>query len=119
MRSSDRVKPYVPPDAALALEQAALMQAMFAVLPEFDALRRDAKSRPVRRTRHRPALEPQADLVIAGHEQVARFQRTRLVRRPCAQLAVAAPGREIGVGGRSEEHTSELQSLMRISYAVF
>src|SRR3546814_6232249 len=27
---------------------------------------------------------------------------------------------EIGVGGRrSEEHTSELQSLMRISYAVF
>src|SRR3546814_11328251 len=25
----------------------------------------------------------------------------------------------IDVGGRSEEHTSELQSLMRISYAVF
>src|SRR3546814_2874357 len=25
----------------------------------------------------------------------------------------------LGVGGRSEEHTSELQSLMRISYAVF
>src|SRR3546814_5316327 len=25
----------------------------------------------------------------------------------------------IGVSGRSEEHTSELQSLMRISYAVF
>src|SRR3546814_1198503 len=24
-----------------------------------------------------------------------------------------------GTGGRSEEHTSELQSLMRISYAVF
>src|SRR3546814_10848174 len=30
---------------------------------------------------------------------------------------VAAHGRD--VGGRSEEHTSELQSLMRISYAVF
>src|SRR3546814_10437792 len=28
-------------------------------------------------------------------------------------------GREDGVGDRSEEHTSELQSLMRISYAVF
>src|SRR3546814_5741286 len=27
--------------------------------------------------------------------------------------------REILEGGRSEEHTSELQSLMRISYAVF
>src|SRR3546814_9233823 len=25
----------------------------------------------------------------------------------------------MGLGGRSEEHTSELQSLMRISYAVF
>src|SRR3546814_1483030 len=25
----------------------------------------------------------------------------------------------IGIKGRSEEHTSELQSLMRISYAVF
>src|SRR3546814_7821037 len=39
------------------------------------------------------------------------------------------PGRNVGIGtnhtlfalaaGRSEEHTSELQSLMRISYAVF
>src|SRR3546814_1668215 len=27
--------------------------------------------------------------------------------------------RTAAVGGRSEEHTSELQSLMRISYAVF
>src|SRR3546814_3673523 len=25
----------------------------------------------------------------------------------------------LGIAGRSEEHTSELQSLMRISYAVF
>src|SRR3546814_9748370 len=35
--------------------------------------------------------------------------------------AVAAPARAagLGAGGRSEEHTSELQSLMRISYAVF
>src|SRR3546814_3842792 len=28
-------------------------------------------------------------------------------------------GQHRPVGGRSEEHTSELQSLMRISYAVF
>src|SRR3546814_1738243 len=28
-------------------------------------------------------------------------------------------GERLQVGGRSEEHTSELQSLMRISYAVF
>src|SRR3546814_14563652 len=32
-------------------------------------------------------------------------------------LAVQAAGRALG--DRSEEHTSELQSLMRISYAVF
>src|SRR3546814_10631755 len=29
------------------------------------------------------------------------------------------PGEAVRVGQRSEEHTSELQSLMRISYAVF
>src|SRR3546814_3738882 len=48
---------------------------------------------------------------------IAGWQRLRLIewpglRRPVAlALAVAAT--------RSEEHTSELQSLMRISYAVF
>src|SRR3546814_7546520 len=31
----------------------------------------------------------------------------------------AVGDRLLGVEGRSEEHTSELQSLMRISYAVF
>src|SRR3546814_2511454 len=35
----------------------------------------------------------------------------QMLRRP--------PRAEPGVVGRSEEHTSELQSLMRISYAVF
>src|SRR3546814_8718915 len=30
-----------------------------------------------------------------------------------------AEGRHVTPAGRSEEHTSELQSLMRISYAVF
>src|SRR3546814_17015624 len=32
---------------------------------------------------------------------------------------IAPPLRQETRGGRSEEHTSELQSLMRISYAVF
>src|SRR3546814_3214140 len=36
--------------------------------------------------------------------------------QPVAELAVDAAG---AVGFRSEEHTSELQSLMRISYVVF
>src|SRR3546814_9007777 len=36
---------------------------------------------------------------------------------PAAAASASAP--VIKVGSRSEEHTSELQSLMRISYAVF
>src|SRR3546814_9887118 len=36
----------------------------------------------------------------------------------CSGDVGAYPGRTSG-GARSEEHTSELQSLMRISYAVF
>src|SRR3546814_5157464 len=36
----------------------------------------------------------------------------------CAGLARGRAGPGL-LGGRSEEHTSELQSLMRISYAVF
>src|SRR3546814_1729716 len=32
---------------------------------------------------------------------------------------IPSVGRPLLVDGRSEEHTSELQSLMRISYAVF
>src|SRR3546814_8719300 len=46
--------------------------------------------------------------------------------RQCAQLAAGngeagdlGNGRGLELGERSEEHTSELQSLMRISYAVF
>src|SRR3546814_7837091 len=44
------------------------------------------------------------------------------IDHPIARAIIAAAGGEIGPGGvrdgRSEEHTSELQSLMRISYAV-
>src|SRR3546814_2702128 len=43
------------------------------------------------------------------------------------ELSIPEPQHHLGIGGglhgamtgRSEEHTSELQSLMRISYAVF
>src|SRR3546814_1752989 len=44
-----------------------------------------------------------------------RHQRRGVLR--VRRGPVAAPRR--GHDGRSEEHTSELQSLMRISYAVF
>src|SRR3546814_3303284 len=38
---------------------------------------------------------------------------------PAAPEGYEAPTRDVAVNDRSEEHTSELQSLMRISYAVF
>src|SRR3546814_7104336 len=45
-------------------------------------------------------------LARAAHRDTSQF--------PCEQF----PGQSLGAS-RSEEHTSELQSLMRISYAVF
>src|SRR3546814_7096888 len=44
---------------------------------------------------------------------------TKCAWRVAAQLGIIATGRLAAWVGRSEEHTSELQSLMRISYAVF
>src|SRR3546814_21000938 len=47
-----------------------------------------------------------------------RHPEPGVVRDVVARLQAAAEGAARGTG-RSEEHTSELQSLMRISYAVF
>src|SRR3546814_5049050 len=71
-----------------------------------------------------------SDLAIVGIEQAARFgeiavDRARRQRESPRDLLVgiAAPGKHHAIARtgvqRSEEHTSELQSLMRISYAVF
>src|SRR3546814_4112564 len=51
-------------------------------------------------------------------------RRIAALEAPPVGLQASAPGRFHTVrfasdGSRSEEHTSELQSLMRISYAVF
>src|SRR3546814_4024079 len=55
-----------------------------------------------------------------------RYDRTRRTFGEAYRIVSFGPGREAFVSfrsargtGRSEEHTSELQSLMRISYAVF
>src|SRR3546814_6278347 len=50
------------------------------------------------------------EIVSWGHWSVVKARR----RSPSAMKSVAC-----GCTRRSEEHTSELQSLMRISYAVF
>src|SRR3546814_8111715 len=47
------------------------------------------------------------------------FRAVELTRQSLARDPVALDVAHVRAGGRSEEHTSELQSLMRISYAVF
>src|SRR3546814_8305842 len=53
-------------------------------------------------------------LALGGADLDLRLQELR--RHALAQFLLAARHQAVG---RSEEHTSELQSLMRISYAVF
>src|SRR3546814_6009134 len=63
-------------------------------------------------------VEPRGRGRGSGEEDV----HPRIPQPPRCDRAVqlsAARGRRARGGERSEEHTSELQSLMRISYAVF
>src|SRR3546814_12237938 len=53
----------------------------------------------------------------AGHQVAGDLQALLHAAGKGARQVVDAVGRDFD--GRSEEHTSELQSLMRISYAVF
>src|SRR3546814_1879373 len=58
--------------------------------------------------RHRPRIDVQIGIELANpHAKSPRLQQGR---EACRHQTFAK---------RSEEHTSELQSLMRISYAVF
>src|SRR3546814_10617313 len=60
----------------------------------------------------RLALRTRGPVLAVRRQQMGRFPAAERCRGAALQLGVqAAP--------RSEEHTSELQSLMRISYAVF
>src|SRR3546814_3809992 len=55
-----------------------------------------------------------------GHRAHPRLRAAALGRPdPGVLVRHLRPGQEAGQHRRSEEHTSELQSLMRISYAVF
>src|SRR3546814_3191414 len=55
-----------------------------------------------------------------GHLQMRSFRSSNVVLPAISGLGRAGTSRRVLVAnGRSEEHTSELQSLMRISYAVF
>src|SRR3546814_1896398 len=56
-------------------------------------------------------------LVAIGDRRQA--QRGDIILHPHRRLQDGVGAEHVVVGQRSEEHTSELQSLMRISYAVF
>src|SRR3546814_9837204 len=67
-----------------------------------------------------PGIVPALDQVRTG---CSFAPRCPLASRQCheqePELEVKADGHSSACWHRSEEHTSELQSLMRISYAVF
>src|SRR3546814_8344062 len=58
------------------------------------------------------SVEPAA--IVDRHDLVGKVEHRRLQREMLINGEVDAD-----IEGRSEEHTSELQSLMRVSYAVF
>src|SRR3546814_2563874 len=73
--------------------------------------------------REYPALAPPVAardrLPALGHSCGPAGLAHRVARPDARGGRQGVPVRRIGPRGRSEEHTSELQSLMRISYAVF
>src|SRR3546814_15647815 len=73
-------------------------------------IRRPPRSTPT------DTLFPYTTLFRSGRDAPGTGCRRRLQCPPPPARGAAA---QAGRGRRSEEHTSELQSLMRISYAVF
>src|SRR3546814_1220705 len=85
---------------------------------------------PLRIQRRHAAEAGRSDrlaVVLVGHVAGGEYALDRSLRGAAAQsgadLEVAVVHRQLALEqagvGRSEEHTSELKSLMRISYAVF
>src|SRR3546814_2962845 len=104
-------------NAVRADEKVNLALARHFLRPLLGAGRKGAQDRT-----HIRAQAGQAGFVRAGaadHGEVDAKRRMRPARKLAVQIV-----RRVGEGReeqqlRSEEHTSELQSLMRISYAVF
>src|SRR3546814_9241821 len=66
----------------------------------------------------RTALNEQIEAVVAKGAIIIGGDGPRRPRRDADPLRIGGKRQRPNLG-RSEEHTSELQSLMRISYAVF
>src|SRR3546814_1181398 len=93
---------------------------MFGVHPDLRVL---THSFPTRRSSDLCVMERRPVYVIStdSSRAAAGEQLAALCRVMSAPFVETADARELAyvINARSEEHTSELQSLMRISYAVF
>src|SRR3546814_4464462 len=71
---------------------------------------------------HAPSKANAAPSIVPPAMSLAQWTPSMMREKPLRTIIAAASAqaknRQRG-GARSEEHTSELQSLMRISYAVF
>src|SRR3546814_8455687 len=80
-------------------------------------------SESVEKSRRKSTLESPSATAIGSPSTSSRSTSTKSINGSMARLVPALHGIRFecgaGLGFRSEEHTSELQSLMRISYAVF
>src|SRR3546814_9813524 len=105
-----------------------LDEAVLHVVGQFDVVREDDLSTRFQQDDVARRADGVGLLVVADgvgqQDPIALDQFHVAARRHGAKLLVMA--QRVGgdedrflLGGRSEEHTSELQSLMRISYAVF
>src|SRR3546814_4175987 len=101
------LKPAVRPDCCVARYSESSCTRMYTAVP---APHMDVQVSREAGCRKRPLRAP-----------CTRAARDGFKRFPQASSAASAAGPVSCLGGssRSEEHTSELQSLMRISYAVF
>src|SRR3546814_10767887 len=68
---------------------------------------------------HISTQAPQGGRVERCSRPKLRTAESATARGSRTTTTARAPGNRRGSTSRSEEHTSELQSLMRISYAVF
>src|SRR3546814_3653919 len=84
-----------------------------------------AKPCPIVRIVTKPSIsgvyrhEPVSQHLLVIENRLARIFRLPRATGVVGVVGIAAAERFVAVARRSEEHTSELQSLMRISYAVF
>src|SRR3546814_1590196 len=95
---------------------------MGAAMPALDGMMQDWPLTVDRIIDHAARMFPDIEVVTRRHSgaivrtgYAALAEEARLLSRALASQGIGAGDRV----ARSEEHTSELQSLMRISYAVF